>query len=446
MDSNICSSTALLFVTHGIFLNYLTHRPEVLSEYTHVIVDEVHERDLDSDFILILLKLFLFKVPKLRVVLMSATIDSQSFANYFSPREIARVSQLNPTVALQTPINSNSKPKRDPNKAAKKEWADIDYSDYEVKGTWNETLVEKGSGKDVKVEKTDQINLEKEEATESSSEQGQRVIEIGGLNLHSIKILYLDELEQLEGLKSQTFSSLNMKTCIFSKPSVNLELLHLAANLVEYLLQNHVGSLPGVTDSNVLVFLPGLNEINSFIDLLSLSHNKAMQVIPFHSTVSDLYSGEIFNPTPNVQKVIVATNIAESSITIPDVGFVIDFCLTKEYKFNLKIQNEQLKLEWASKASCRQRAGRTGRVRDGTCFRLVTKQFFQELPDFRQPEILRSPLDKILLKIALLHLELRQKSEESNIPFIDRNSSEGFGWPRGPVERSNDFQQPEPSP
>lgn len=425
MESHISPSTALLFVTHGIFLNYLTHNSEVLSKYTHVIIDEVHERDLDSDFILILLKLFLFKVPKLRVILMSATIDSLSFAEYFSPQEIARVSQLKSTKDLiEKQADRFPQPKQESESEVKIEWGNFDYSDFQVKSTWkNQTAEtddlwkpenEKKESKTMTMMKTEMKELE-------PADMRDRIIEIGGVSTHSIKIIYLDELQDLEGLKSQPLLHLNHNSFMLTKPRVNLDVLQLAATLVEYLFDRDHHFNTDSTVGHVLVFLPGLSEINAFIDILSLLQIKSMQVIPFHSTVSDIYSGEIFSSCQNVRKVIVATNIAESSITIPDVAFVIDFCLTKEYKFNLKIQNERLELEWASKASCRQRAGRTGRVRDGMCFRLVTKQFFRDLPDFRQPEMLRSPLDKILLKIAILHLELLQKSRESIQSLICRS-------------------------
>ena len=93
MDANLDTRTRIIFVTNGILLNYLTHNPSILTEYTHIIIDEVHERDIDSDFILILFKLFLSKFPELKLILMSATINAELFARYFSKEAIQKVAE-----------------------------------------------------------------------------------------------------------------------------------------------------------------------------------------------------------------------------------------------------------------------------------------------------------------------------------------------------------------
>ena len=103
-----------------------------------------------------------------------------------------------------------------------------------------------------------------------------------------------------------------------------------------------------------------------------------------------------------LRKIILATNIAESSITINDTCYVIDFCLIKELQFNAKTNHESLELKWASKANCLQRGGRAGRVGTGYVFRLVNEHFFKKvLDDFPSPEILRIPLEKVILKIKV---------------------------------------------
>ena len=102
-----------------------------------------------------------------------------------------------------------------------------------------------------------------------------------------------------------------------------------------------------------------------------------------------------------MRKIIIATNIAESSITIPDVYFVIDFCLVKELRFNINTNHETLDINWSSIASCEQRAGRAGRVGNGYVFRLVYENFFNNLSQFSNPELLRVPLEKVILKIKV---------------------------------------------
>ena len=105
------------------------------------------------------------------------------------------------------------------------------------------------------------------------------------------------------------------------------------------------------------MFLPGLNEISFFIQMVTenlpdelLEH---LEFIPLHSTIAQLYEEDIFRYSKTKRKVIVSTNIAESSLTIPDIIFVIDFCLTKEYRFDPKTKSQRLDLSWACKASCK---------------------------------------------------------------------------------------------
>ncbi len=111
----------------------------------------------------------------------------------------------------------------------------------------------------------------------------------------------------------------------------------------------------------------------------------------------------MFNST-NRRKVILSTNIAESSITINEIYYVIDFCLVKELKYNVRTNHQSLDLNWASKASCNQRAGRAGRVGEGRVFRLVPRKFFENnQEDFSTPEILRVPLEKLILRVKVFN-------------------------------------------
>lgn len=102
------------------------------------------------------------------------------------------------------------------------------------------------------------------------------------------------------------------------------------------------------------------------------------------------------------RKVIVATNIAESSITIPDIKYVIDFMVTKELYYDPVSRSESLQLHYSSKASCKQRAGRAGRVSDGFVFRMCSQSFFEHgIPEYPKPEMQRCPLEKMILQIKL---------------------------------------------
>ena len=117
----------------------------------------------------------------------------------------------------------------------------------------------------------------------------------------------------------------------------------------------------------------------------------------------------------------MATNIAESSITVPDVKYVIDFCLSKQIKFDTHFKMERLEKTWASRASLKQRAGRTGRVAAGVCIRLIFKQFYEKkLDEYTEPEMRRVSLDRIILKI-------KQLNEDENCGYIFENPFDVLG-------------------
>lgn len=129
-------------------------------------------------------------------------------------------------------------------------------------------------------------------------------------------------------------------------------------------------------------------------------------IVRCHSLMSPDSQAEVFQPPPSgYRKIILTTNISESSITVPDVSYVIDFCLTKVLYTDSATNFSSLRLEWASKVNCRQRAGRVGRLRSGRVYRMVTKDFYtNEMKEFGVPEMLRSPLQTSILKAKELDM------------------------------------------
>ncbi|XP_055411785.1 ATP-dependent RNA helicase TDRD9 isoform X3 [Bubalus kerabau] len=158
--------------------------------------------------------------------------------------------------------------------------------------------------------------------------------------------------------------------------------------------------------SSVLVFLPGLGEINYMHELLTNMVHKRLQVYPLHSSVTLEEQNNVFlSPVPGYRKIILSTNIAESSVTVPDVKYVIDFCLTRTLVCDEDTNYQSLRLSWASKTSCEQRKGRAGRVSKGYCYRLVHKDFWDNsIPNHVIPEMLRCPLGSTILKLKLLDM------------------------------------------
>ena len=159
----------------------------------------------------------------------------------------------------------------------------------------------------------------------------------------------------------------------------------------------------------VLIFVPGLQEIISVKKALEATcrgSDQQWEILPLHSTVSRSEQDKVFNYCPaNVRRIIVSTNIAESSITIPDVKYVIDFCLTKQLIRDESSSFTALRMSWASKSNCDQRKGRAGRLSTGTVYRMVPREFYHTQLDGHQvPEMLRIPLHQTILKVKTLRI------------------------------------------
>jgi HrpA-like RNA helicase len=156
-------------------------------------------------------------------------------------------------------------------------------------------------------------------------------------------------------------------------------------------------------DTTILVFLPGIDEICEVQEEIEKRAVLNVSVHVLHSQVEqedqDL---AIAPPPPDICKIILSTNIAESSITIPNVEVVIDSGLVRGIFYDSHRQIQCLLCKWCSRASVTQRAGRTGRLKDGICIHLMTAAFHDRLSPFDEPEILRTPLTKTILNVKLL--------------------------------------------
>ena len=156
--------------------------------------------------------------------------------------------------------------------------------------------------------------------------------------------------------------------------------------------------------SGILIFIPGYREIQDLYDYLTNYffeiENNNLEFLILHSSISDEDQEKVFKYS-NKRKIILATNIAESSLTIPNIDFVIDFCLVKQEYFDEDQNISKLELKWCSKANCEQRKGRTGRIRQGTYFQLITEELYNKLQNHQEPEIIRSPLEIPILKLKI---------------------------------------------
>ena len=156
----------------------------------------------------------------------------------------------------------------------------------------------------------------------------------------------------------------------------------------------------------MLVFLPGEREIRDAAEQLRKHHPPGVEVLPLFARLSQQQQDEVFAPH-SARRIVLATNVAETSLTVPGIRFVIDAGTARIKRYSFRSKVEQLPIEPISQAAANQRAGRCGRVADGICIRLYDEADFAARPRFTDPEIVRSSLAGVILRMK--SLEPRQR-------------------------------------
>ncbi|CAK6431722.1 unnamed protein product [Pipistrellus nathusii] len=319
--------TRLMYMTTGVLLQKVVSAKSLVA-FTHIFIDEVHERTEEMDFLLLVVRKLLRTNSRfVKVILMSATINCREFADYFA-------------VPVQNKVNPAC------------------------------------------------------------------VFEVAG-QPHAIDEFYLGDLGHVPHGR--------LSPHVLEEPMITKDMYEVAISLIQMFDDTDMkesgnkawaGAQLAWERGSVLVFLPGLSEINYMHELLTNMSQKRLQVYPLHSSVTLEEQNNVFlSPVPGYRKIILSTNIAESSVTVPDVKYVIDFCLTRTLVCDEDTNYQSLRLSWASKTSCNQRKGRAGRVSKGYCYRLVHRDFWDNaIPDHVIPEMLRCPLGSTILKVKLLDM------------------------------------------
>ncbi|CAL0328781.1 unnamed protein product [Lupinus luteus] len=348
-------NTHLLFCTSGILLRRLLSDRN-LNGITHVFVDEIHERGMNEDFLLIVLKDLLPRRPDLRLVLMSATLNAELFSNYFASAPTFHIPGFT----------------------------------YPVRSHFLEDVLEVTGYKLTSFNQVDDYGQEKLWKTQKQLAPRKRK--------NQITALVEDALSKssFESYSSKARDSLAswVPDCI-------------GFNLIEAVLC-HIcrKERPGA----VLVFMTGWEDISCLRDQLKahplLGDPNRILLLTCHGSMATSEQKLIFErPPPNVRKVILATNMAEASITINDIVFVIDCGKAKETTYDALNNTPCLLPSWISKASARQRRGRAGRVQPGECYHLYPKCVYEAFSEYQLPELLRTPLNSLCLQIKSLQVE-----------------------------------------
>ena len=332
-------TTKITFVTTGVLLRRLQTSGgstedvvAALADVSHVVVDEVHERSLDTDFLLVLLRDVLQSRGDLKVILMSATLDADVFARYFGgDQKVGRIEIQGRTFPVE---------------------------DYYL---------------DDVIRKTGFAPSFASNAYRGGGEEADDEQEVRGMDQATAKAI--------QSLGSR----------------INYDLIAHTVRAIDVELGNMEGG--------ILIFLPGTMEIARTLDAVRSIPN--IHALPLHASLLPAEQRRVFPPAPKgLRKVIAATNVAETSITIKDVVAVIDLGRVKETSFDP--QNNMVKLEevWASRAACKQRRGRAGRVRAGKCYKLYTRNAeMTKMMERPEPEIRRVPLEQLCLSVKAMGVD-----------------------------------------
>ncbi len=167
-------------------------------------------------------------------------------------------------------------------------------------------------------------------------------------------------------------------------------------------------------DGDILVFLPGEREIRESAEALQPAVTGHTEILPLYARLTRAAQDRIFSPASNATRVILSTNVAETSVTVPGIRYVVDTGLARVKRYSWRNKVEQLHVERISQASARQRAGRCGRVGPGVCIRLYDEEDYSLRPAFTDPEILRSSLASVILRMKTLGLD-----DIETFPFVD---------------------------
>ncbi|MES2324376.1 MAG: ATP-dependent RNA helicase HrpA [Pseudomonadota bacterium] len=174
-----------------------------------------------------------------------------------------------------------------------------------------------------------------------------------------------------------------------------------------------VDELCRLGSGDVLVFLPGEREIRDCAEALRKHHPPHVEILPLFARLSVEEQEKVFKIS-NARRIVLATNVAETSLTVPGIRYVVDAGLARVKRYSFRNKVEQLQVEPIAQSAANQRAGRCGRVADGVCIRLYEELDFNQRPKFTEPEILRSSLAAVILRMKSLHL-----TDVETFPFIE---------------------------
>ncbi|RZB45728.1 ATP-dependent RNA helicase YTHDC2 [Asbolus verrucosus] len=432
LESKLGTNCNLIYCTNGVLIRSLMSGDRVLSSLTHIIIDEVHERDKLSDFLLICLRESLRKGAKIKLILMSATINVDKFQSYFEGAEVLSIPGrlftikqffLDDVLELtgydavvmdrRSFFNENSmffneggpNPQYDDiimqcvhsgGAESEQVWAQLLQYMLTDNMPVNYQHSETGLTALMGAVYQDNIDMVEKLCSLGSDPHLQSKSGMTAINLaedkHLEEILLVLNMSSRPVLPREDLLTQYYKTC--ADEDINYDLLIRLISTIHS--QYHDGA--------ILVFLPGYDDIMICNDrLMETDLDKSTYRVFFlHGSMNIKEQHEVFKNLPNTRKIILSTNIAETSLTIDDVVYVIDSGKAKVQIYDSCSGLSSLQTQWISKACVKQRAGRAGRTQSGVCFHLFSRTRYDSFLEERIPEILRVPLEELCLNTKTL--------------------------------------------
>ena len=356
----------IIYVTAGYLKTMLTHEPSELDKFTHIILDEVHERGIDSDFLSLIVKRLLAQPEneRIKLVVMSATLESELFVDYFAALNNG---QTPATVKLTVPQKGKNKSGHRIDEYFMDDMQDIGYADTAFRFFQQQVVP--------RADVTQGVIC-----GELSDSVQNLIIEI--LRLHSrdrhSSLVFLPGLGEIFSVNDKLTDALYRAGQTVINPEVLLE-------------PTASASLP-TRESYYHIFI-------------------------LHSTMPyEEQKLALKEPAHNARHIVLCTNVAESSLTVPNVDVVIDTGLRKANSYDAKMGVFRLTTVWCSRASCLQRRGRTGRVCDGKYFKLFSKEFYEtKMLLYDTPEVLLTDLSSVFLNAKYISEFWRQPGGANQI-------------------------------
>ncbi|KAJ6796566.1 DExH-box ATP-dependent RNA helicase DExH6 [Iris pallida] len=473
LESKGGKHSSIMFCTNGILLRLLISRGtnlskgqvakkskrDTLSGLTHVIVDEIHERDRFSDFMLTIFRDLLPAYPHLRLILMSATIDADRFSQYFGGCPVIQVPgfthpvksfYLEDVLSILKSGDDNHLNLAHINSVGRDIHLTEDYKnamdeaiDLSLTSDEFDPLLELLSSKQTPIACNYQHSVTGVSSLMVFAGKGRlgdvcMLLSFGAdcslcANDGTTVLdwaLRENQLQVYETMKKhiEKDSSYSSQEELVDKylATINPELIDTV--LIERLLKK---ICMDSTEGAVLVFLPGWDDINRMKERLLASpffrDTSKFIIHSLHSMIPSAEQKKVFKrPHAGVRKIILSTNIAETAVTIDDVVFVIDSGRMKEKSYDPYSNVSTLHSSWVSKASAKQREGRAGRCQPGICYHIYSRTRHASMLDYQVPELKRMPIEDLCLQVKLLNphckiAEFLQKTMDPPVSETVRN-------------------------